>query len=119
MAVTLTVDSTVVTLTVVKFVSPVVTKNLQMIETVSGTVPKDEGRSGDKISISGTQTTTAYADIHQLNSFMDAGSEVELEGMEDSNHDGQYYIRSLDFNAEAGYPSNMYDFNIDLERARD
>jgi len=117
MAVTLTDGVDTVTFDVIKNLVPVTTKNLNIVETVSGTVAIDKGRTGNTINFNGTQYTSGHTSMQQLNAF--AGSEVELAGMDDSNHDGDYYIRQLRFMAGEGYPTDMYDFNLELERVRD
>jgi len=119
MAIVLTDGSNNVTFDVVKNVVPVVVKNLEMVETSSGTVPMDKGRVSDGIRLNGTLYTSGYTDINQLNGFMDARSEVTLSGMDDTNHNCGYFIRALSFSSDAGFPSDMYDFSIDLEKARD
>ena len=102
---------------VVKEVIPTVVKDVQIQETTSGTVVLDKGRSSDVLRLIGTQYTNGYANMEKVNNF--TGSEVELKGMVDSNHNGDYFIQNLQFNAQSGYPSNMYDFNIELQRVRD
>lgn len=117
MAVELTDGTNTVTFDVIKDVVPIVIKDLSMIETASGTVAIDKGRTGNALNLNGTQYTSGYAEMEKINVF--TGSEVALSGMADSNHDGDYFIRLLRFMASEGYPTNMYDFNIELERVRD
>ncbi|MCK5018101.1 MAG: hypothetical protein KAS32_13675 [Candidatus Peribacteraceae bacterium] len=117
MAVELTDGTDTVTFDVIKNITPVVVKDLNMLETPHGTVAIDKGRTGNALSLDGTQYTSGYANMEQINDF--TGNEVALSGMPDSNHDGDYFIVSLHFMASEGYPADMYDFNIELERARD
>ena len=117
MAVELTDGTNTVVFDVIKDVTPMVIKDLSIVETVSGTVALDKGRTGDAIALHGTQYTSGYAEMEKINNF--TGNEVALSGMTDSNHDGDYFIRLLRFMAGQGYPANMYDFNLELERVRD
>lgn len=117
MAVALTDGSNTVTFDVIKNVVPIVVKDLSMVETASGTVALDKGRTGNSLNLNGTQYTSGYANMEKINVF--TGGEVELSGMADSNHNGDYFIRLIRFMASEGYPANMYDFNLELERVRD
>ena len=117
MAVTLSDGVDTVTLDVIKDVVPTVTKDLNIVETTSGTVAIDKGRTSNLICLHGTQYTSGYANMEQINDF--TGDEVELAGMGDTNHNGDYYIKLIRFMAGEGYPADMYDFSLDLERVRD
>ena len=117
MAVELTDGANTVTFDVIKSVAPMVIKELNMVETASGTVAIDKGRVNNSINMHGTQYTSGYANMEQINDF--TGDEVELAGMDDTNHNGDYYIKLIRFMAGEGYPADMYDFSLDLERVRD
>jgi hypothetical protein len=77
----------------------------------------DQGRSGESLTLEGTQYNTAYTDMNTLESMM--GNEITLSGMKDTNLNISYYIKELSFSASEGNGSDFYFFTLVLEKVRD
>lgn len=120
MTLTLTGTNSTVTLTDPKTVSTTTVKNMSILTLYDGDEKAvDRARTSDGITLTGTQTTSAYTKCKTLNQIMDGENEVTISGLADSNLNADYRIGNFSFSADIGYPTNMYDWTITLERMRD
>lgn len=95
------------------------TKNIQNLVFNDGVdVQLDRGKTGDSLTLSGTETSSATSNMNMLNSFMDNQYIVTVSGLPDNNLNTDYRISNLDFNQESGY-IDIYNYNITLERVYD
>lgn len=95
------------------------TKTIQNLVFNSGNdVQLDRGKTGDALTLSGTETSSATANMESLNTFMDLKRIVTVSGLPDDNLNTDYRISNLDFVQEAGFV-DVYNYNITLERIYD
>lgn len=93
------------------------TKTVQNIVFNDGNdVQVDRGKTGDALTLSGTETSSVTATMQDLNTIID--EIVTVSGLPDSNLNTDYRISNFDFNQEAGMP-DIYSYNITLERIYD
>ena len=78
----------------------------------------DRGKSIDQIIITGTETSSASANMNSINAFMDNQEEITVAGLSDTNLNTEYIINSFSFNQEAGWV-DRYSYVLTLERLHD
>jgi hypothetical protein len=77
---------------------------------------EDTGCSGKTLVISGTQITSAPAYMETLRTMRDNGDKVTVAGLDDSNLNGDYYIRSFNRRQHIGGVAVNFDWTLTLER---
>jgi len=91
----------------------------------------DAGKSHEQIALNGIESEDEVGaefpltfpvtfpniegDMYNLNVIMDAGEEVTIAGLSDSNLDGDYYIKDLNYRQEPGV-INRFFYNLILEK---
>ena len=95
------------------------TKSVQNLVFNDGTDAQlPRGKTGDSLTLSGTEISSPTAIMNSLNNFMDNRYIVAVSNLPDTNLNTDYRISNLDFSQEAGLP-DIYHYNITLERTTD
>ena len=95
------------------------TKNIQNLVFNDGTaVELDRGKTGDSLTLSGSEISSATENMEGLNTFMDNQRIITVTNLPDSNLNTDYLISELNFSQEGG-EKNLYMYNITLERIHD
>ena len=93
------------------------TKSVQNIVFNDGTdVQLPRGKTGDALTLSGTETSSPTSIMNSLNTFMNNRYIVVVSNLPDSNLNTNYRISNLDFGTDL---YGVYNYNITLERIAD
>ena len=93
------------------------TKTVQNLVFNDGTdVQLDRGKTGDSLTLSGTEISTATEKMEDLNSLMNNQRIITIDGLPDTNLNTDYRISNLDFSTDL---YDIYHYNITLERVYD
>ena len=79
-------------------------------------VQLNRGKTGDSLTLSGTEILDALTLMNTLNTFMDSGVVVTLSGLPDINLNTDYRISNFDYDQMLG---EVCKYNITLERVKD
>jgi len=75
---------------------------------------RDNGRASKTLVITGTETSSSDDTINSLRSMAADGTKVTLASMDDTNLNGDYYIKNINAKKIGGWV-NRYDYTLNLE----
>ena len=78
----------------------------------------DMGKLSDYVSFNGVVYSSATTYLHTVDTMMDNGEEVTVDGFSDSNLNSDYLVSDLQYN-HIGGQKNIYHYSITLERLSD
>jgi len=91
-------------------------RNIQRKNLPSGNyIVYDAGRGAKTLTITGTETSGAHADMESVKTMCHYGAKVTIAGLDDTNLNTDYWVSDIQFSAGPGYPTNMYDYKLTLE----